>query len=81
MLSQEYQAAVDLGYISQEAAERKYARLNINKIDRDDVFQRKSFFAGYLFMNFKFEWDVTEKDMSDAKHAWNQWCDYQEPPQ
>lgn len=78
MISDEYQAAVNLNLLSQEAAEKEYARLVPIRIDREDTLQRKSFFAGYLFMNFKFEWDVSESDMNDAKHAWNQWCDHQD---
>ena len=76
MLSDEMQAAVNLGYISQKSAENVYKRLNITQVNRDDVLQRKSFLAGYLFMNFKFKWDILDSDMDQAKSAWNEWCDH-----
>lgn len=81
MISDEYQAAVNLGYISKSAAEKECSRMDINNIDRENTLQRKAFFAGFLFLSFKFGWDLTEKDMSDARSAWDLWCNHQDKQQ
>ena len=81
MLTPEYEAAVRLGVITEKQAEAALMKAGITMIDRNDSYQRKAFFAGYLWMNFKLEWDVTGKDLETADVMWNEWCDHIERKQ
>lgn len=40
--------------------------------------ERRAFFAGFLWMNFKMKWSPTEKDLDDAQAAYGEWCDHLE---
>jgi len=76
-LTDEYRAAVNLGYISEARAEKELrAAKIISEVDREDVWQKKTFYAGYLWMNFQMSWDVTENDLKHAEDAWHKYCDH-----
>ena len=74
-LTPEYDAAVRLGYITEAAAEKELAASSGQGIDRGNVQQRKAFLAGFLWLHFLFDWNVTDNDAEHARDAWNKWCD------
>ena len=75
-LPDEYKAAVNLGYISQDAAEKEFAASVDYRIDAEDVLQRKAFMAGFMWMHFQMGWSITETDLNHALSAWAKWCEH-----
>ena len=73
-LTDEYQAAVNLGYVSQKQAER--IMMDNLGIDSENELQRKSFFAGYLWANFLYGWHITDSDKGAAHIAWETYCEH-----
>lgn len=77
-LTDEFQAAVHLGYLTKEEAEREQSRWSVRGIDREDQLQRKAFRAGFLWAFWRHGWGMTDEDLAAASDAWNLWCDHQE---